>query len=447
MSVQQESILNKVINLRAILKPEIQLSTYGTHKIHNFYPAKFIPQVPRFVINLFQLKNKIILDPFAGSGTTAVESLITGNSVVSNDINPLTEFLINVKTLKFEGKNYHYYLEKLERYLISIKSRNGQFTPNWKNIDYWYEQDFLNELTKIWGYVNNMDDKDQLKLILQVSALYVSRKYSYGDDKVPKLFKSKQKKELVKMFLEDFKKDRNIMLYDLYGKAKEYLYLIFQLNKNYNLDYKNIKSIDEYKTGRFNLVIKSSIEELKNRIPNNYVDCIITSPPYIYAQEYFRSTKIDLYWLNLINDEILKKLTEKEIGQKKSLVYDMNSTLLKIKSYEKALNIIEKSALGMNPAENIARFKAYFNDMFYFIKSSKNLLLRNGKLAIFIGEPKIFGQPIPAKDIFVEMMEYEGLKLIHELFDTIKSRHLQSGRLNLNPQGIQGEWLIIGEKL
>lgn len=447
MSIQQESLLNNVINLRGVLKNEIQQSTYITHKIHNFYPAKFIPQVPRFVINLFQLKNKIILDPFAGSGTTAVESLITENSVISNDINPLTNFLINVKTLKFEGKNYYYYLEKLEQYLISIKSHDGQFTPNWKNIDYWYEQDFLNELTKIWSYICNIDDKDQLKLILQASALYVSRKYSYGDDKVPKLFKSKQKKELVKIYLKEFKKDRNIMLYDLYGKAKEYLNLILQLNKNYNLDYENIKSIDKYKIGRFNLVIKSSIEELENRIPNNYVDCIITSPPYIYAQEYFRSTKIDLYWLNLIDDGILKKLTEKEIGQKRSLVFDMNSTLLKIKSYEKALNIIEKSALGMNPAENIARFKAYFNDMFYFIKSSKNLLLRNGKLAIFIGEPKIFGQPIPAKDIFVEMMEYEGLKLRHELFDTIKSRHLQSGRLNLNPQGIQGEWLIIGEKL
>lgn len=100
MIIQQESILNNVINLRAILKQEIQLSTYITHKIHNFYPAKFIPQVPRFVINLFQLKNNIILDPFAGSGTTAVESLITGNSVISNDINPLTNFLINVKTLK-----------------------------------------------------------------------------------------------------------------------------------------------------------------------------------------------------------------------------------------------------------------------------------------------------------------------------------------------------------
>lgn len=82
-----------IINLREELKYDIPNTTYLTHGIHNVYPAKFIPQVPRFVINKFNLKRKIILDPFAGSGTTAVESLITGNSNISNDINPITMFL------------------------------------------------------------------------------------------------------------------------------------------------------------------------------------------------------------------------------------------------------------------------------------------------------------------------------------------------------------------
>ena len=63
-----------IINLREELKYEISKTTYLTHAIHNVYPAKFIPQVPRFVIKKFNLKGKIILDPFAGSGTTAVES-------------------------------------------------------------------------------------------------------------------------------------------------------------------------------------------------------------------------------------------------------------------------------------------------------------------------------------------------------------------------------------
>lgn len=86
-----------IINLRQELKDDILSTTYLTHAIHNVYPAKFIPQVPRFVIKKFNLKAKIILDPFAGSGTTAVESLLTGNSNISNDINPMTKFLMEVR--------------------------------------------------------------------------------------------------------------------------------------------------------------------------------------------------------------------------------------------------------------------------------------------------------------------------------------------------------------
>ena len=86
-----------IINLRQELKNDIPGTTYLTHAIHNVYPAKFIPQVPRFVIKRFNLKGKIILDPFAGSGTTAVESLLTGNSNISNDINPMTKFLMEVR--------------------------------------------------------------------------------------------------------------------------------------------------------------------------------------------------------------------------------------------------------------------------------------------------------------------------------------------------------------
>ncbi|HHT9120425.1 MAG TPA: DNA methyltransferase [Candidatus Hypogeohydataceae bacterium YC41] len=92
-----KQFMRNVINLRQELKDDIPSTTYLTHGIHNVYPAKFIPQVPRFVIKRFNLKGKIILDPFAGSGTTAVESLITGNSNISNDINPITKFLMEVQ--------------------------------------------------------------------------------------------------------------------------------------------------------------------------------------------------------------------------------------------------------------------------------------------------------------------------------------------------------------
>lgn len=94
------------ISLRDELKDDIPSTTYLTHAIHNVYPAKFIPQVPRFVIKTFNLEGRVILDPFAGSGTTAVESLITHSSSISNDIYSPKSSLVKAESSESELGGY-----------------------------------------------------------------------------------------------------------------------------------------------------------------------------------------------------------------------------------------------------------------------------------------------------------------------------------------------------
>ncbi len=394
------------------------------------------------------MKEKIILDPFAGSGTTAVESLITGNSNISNDINPLTKFLIDIKTLKLNPKHYFTYINKLKHHIDSIFESNLGFVPNWKNLDYWYPADILSVITKIWSGIHNIDENEsEIKNILKASALYISRKYSYGEDKSPKLFRSKQKmirmKELTAKFNEY---GEELLRKELLKKAEEYLDYIIQLNSKMKTEYKKVTSLDDTE-GQFLMVLDKSIEELERVLPREMVDCIITSPPYIYAQEYFRSTKIDMYWLDMVNDDSIRKLTKKEIGQKFKSFCDLNSELLKIEPYKNTLHTIEKLSKNFKTKENISRFMAYFNDMLYFVQLSEKLLVKKGILAILIGEPRVFGWHIKTKDIISEMMIQNNFNVQYTFFDVIKSRHLSKNRLNENPSGIPGEWLIIGEKL
>src|SRR5690349_19041169 len=46
-----------------------------THGLHRF-PAKFIPQIPRWALHQFAAEHCTVMDPFMGSGTTLVESLL-----------------------------------------------------------------------------------------------------------------------------------------------------------------------------------------------------------------------------------------------------------------------------------------------------------------------------------------------------------------------------------
>lgn len=191
------------ISLRDELKNDIPSTTYLTHAIHNVYPAKFIPQVPRFVIKTFNLERKTILDPFAGSGTTAVESLITRNSNISNDINPLTRFLVDVKTMRLDPTDYLTYTNKLNHLVDSVFKSKLTFLPKWENLGYWDPDDILQVLVKVWGGIHNIDeDECQIKNLLKAGALYISRKYSYGEDNSPKLFRSKQKTVRMKELLD-----------------------------------------------------------------------------------------------------------------------------------------------------------------------------------------------------------------------------------------------------
>lgn len=445
-----KELSRNIINLRKELKYDIPNTTYLTHAIHNVYPAKFIPQVPRFVIKKFNLKRKIILDPFAGSGTTAVESLITGNSNISNDLNPITKFLVEVKTLKLNPQKYFDCVNKLNYHISSMSKCNLKFVPKWKNLDYWYPAEILSALTKIWGYIHNIDETEtNIKNILKASALYISRKYSYGDDESPKLFRSKQKMLKMKELTNKFQKfGEELLRNELFVKAKQYLQSIIQFNSSMQTGYKKVNSLDNLDNNgeQFLMVLNNSIGNLGQILPKETIDCIITSPPYIYAQEYFRSTKIDMYWLNMTDDESVRKLTKEEIGQKFKPFCDLSVELSKNEPYKDTANFIKKLSGNFKTKENILRFGTYFNDLLYFVHLSAKLLVKKGILAIFIGEPRVFGRPVNVKDIISEMLVQNNFKVIYTFFDIIKSRHLSKNRLNENPNGISGEWLIIGEK-
>ena len=70
---------------------------YLSHDIHP-YPAKFIPQIPATLIATLSAPGDCVLDPFGGSGTTALEALRLGRRALSVDANPICEIIGRVKT-------------------------------------------------------------------------------------------------------------------------------------------------------------------------------------------------------------------------------------------------------------------------------------------------------------------------------------------------------------
>ena len=76
----------------------------STHRFYT-YPAGFSPIFVEAAIQSLSKKKDLILDPFMGGGTTAVEAIKADRKVVGIDLNPISSFVTKVKTTKLSQKN------------------------------------------------------------------------------------------------------------------------------------------------------------------------------------------------------------------------------------------------------------------------------------------------------------------------------------------------------
>jgi hypothetical protein len=67
-----------------------------THSLYR-YPASMSPSLARALIECFSKRDDVVLDPFGGGGTTAVEALAAGRAALCSDISPLACFVTRAK--------------------------------------------------------------------------------------------------------------------------------------------------------------------------------------------------------------------------------------------------------------------------------------------------------------------------------------------------------------
>ncbi len=79
------------------------INQYLTHWIYP-YRGKFHPQMVRALLNILGVTHhSVVLDPYMGSGTTALESALIGAASVGIDVSPLCVLLTRVKTQSVFG--------------------------------------------------------------------------------------------------------------------------------------------------------------------------------------------------------------------------------------------------------------------------------------------------------------------------------------------------------
>ena len=121
-------------------------TTYLTHNFHPF-PAKFIPQIPRILIEQFSEPGDTVFDPFCGSGTTLVEASLLGRNSIGTDINPISILASRVKTTPLDANQVGLVSSTVSAIKDRIQEgRLSQDIPEFHGRDHWFMEHVQHEL-------------------------------------------------------------------------------------------------------------------------------------------------------------------------------------------------------------------------------------------------------------------------------------------------------------
>ena len=160
-----------------------------THALHK-YPAKYIPEYPRWAIKKYTgNKNNIVLDPFCGSGTSNVEAKLAGHNSLAIDVDPLARFITKNKTTNQNKTKLLSTKEQLYDQLSSIKS-SKELPENFDMVKLWFRPNVAKELYGLKRQITQIQDSKIRDFFLLCFSSSI-RKVSNADPKLvlPKISK------------------------------------------------------------------------------------------------------------------------------------------------------------------------------------------------------------------------------------------------------------------
>ena len=369
----------------------------GIHGIHP-YPAMMVYPIAKNLISTYSNEEELVLDPFVGSGTVLVESLLQNRNSIGLDLNPLALLLSKVKTTPLINVDLMKPLEKI----IALEGKNKKLViPKFFNLDFWFGQMAINRLSALLSEINQINSPE-IRDFFQVAFSETVRLSSKSKNGEFKLVRMKEH--------ENFDPD----VYRTFEKTV--LRNIIKIQSTY-IEKPNSKvSILDWDSR-----IAPPIEE-------NSIDLILTSPPYGDSKTtvaYGQFSRLSLQWLGYqkvnIDKDSLGGIISKET-MNPSISKILNKTIVKIKERD------EKRAREVY---------SFFRDLELCLSNCIPLLKTKGYACFIVGNRRVKQVTIPTDIILKEFCENLGLKYRKTISRNIPNKRMPSANSPTNAKGVK----------
>lgn len=343
-------------------------------------------------------KSAIVLDPFAGVGTTLIQSAIRGYSVVGFEINPYAALAARAK-LKALGVKTTLLDDSIEAMQLDARSwRNGRpatvvAPETFRSRIAFYSPRVEKQVLHALAFIQKIED-DRVRDLFRIafgSVMVSFSNYTYE----PSL---SSRPGAGKPLIDD----------------AEVATALLEKLRHIRTDIEWLRSeAKETKPGSGH-VYNEDFFTGNRRLENGSVDLMITSPPYLNNYHYARNTRPQLYWLGLISSpQEQKPLEENNFGTfwQIARVKEHVPLALEHPGLERILSQLRKLSpeKGQYGGRGWANYAAsYFNDCDRFLEALKRVLGRGGTGVIVVGNSILQGINLPVQDLLADIARMRG---------------------------------------
>lgn len=388
---------------------------FGKNKnvyIHRWYPfvegysKEFILKIIDEYKRTYKCKDIVCLEPFAGSGTTPLELQKLGYLCYSFEVSP---FMYDLACCKMETtytiKSFDNYVTQLKSYFDKPESYGEEKIQTkfktlveHEGIDKWLlnREVRLGILDILEGIKKFHSKKYQrlFKVALASILLEVSNVYRNG-----KCVSYKDKwKEIVKYSRKD--------VHEIYLKK---LHNVFRVDI---LQMQKIKKKEKlFSNGKY-CYCGDCRKLVFEKIPDQSVDLVITSPPYLNSRDYTDTYMVELKALGYMEDlNEIKGLREKTLRSHVQIRWGELETL-EIKELQQAISRIEEYKEKFWNVELLDMIKGYFLDINTLFEGLSKKMSSNGMIFFNIANSAYYNVEIKVDEIVCKIAENNGFKIV-----------------------------------
>jgi len=278
------------------------VTQYLTHKYHA-YPARFIPQIPRALIEICTSKpSDIVFDIFSGCGTTVVEARLAHRNTIGIELNPLGILISKAKSTPLNPTLLRNGFDKLCGDIA--KRLNPDLLRNYteKEIDEYrhilFPQHLLNQANEEYAenreiYMDYMI-KGRRAIHIHLNSFCLLSLIKNNIDEL-------EESDGIKTFFLTALSSVINRLKNSTSQKKLQPTLPLQL---FTVICKSmIAEMEDFyervSPETFTRIIGADARTIDDIVESNSATCIVTSPPYPNALDYHREHKSNLLWLGL----------------------------------------------------------------------------------------------------------------------------------------------------